>query len=139
MGSERLLLRLYMLDAALFLTHEIDSAYWQEWRLFGIPGGIGLFALIHIPAVLLLVWGLLQLAEARPWGYRIAALLAFVGFAALFIHAGYIATGHPEFRTPVSLAVIVAMAAVSVALGYLVLPRLGRRGSSSGEVADGRD
>jgi len=27
---------LYLLNGAILLTHEIDSAYWQEWQLFGI-------------------------------------------------------------------------------------------------------
>lgn len=34
---------LYLLNFALLFTHEIDSAYWKEWDLFGIPGGIKSF------------------------------------------------------------------------------------------------
>ena len=31
---EQLLLWLYLADAVLLITHEIDSAYWKEWNLF---------------------------------------------------------------------------------------------------------
>jgi hypothetical protein len=33
----------YLTNATLLCVHEIDSAYWHEWSLFGIPGGIQLF------------------------------------------------------------------------------------------------
>ncbi|HEY3317004.1 MAG TPA: DUF6713 family protein [Coriobacteriia bacterium] len=123
------MLRLYMLDFALFAAHEMDSAYWREWDLFRLPGGEAAFVLLHVPLVFLLAWGGRELAEGRPWGDRVAALLALSGFAALFIHGGFIAAGHPEFRTPASAGLIAVMAAVSVALGYLALRRLigGRR------------
>jgi hypothetical protein len=35
---------LYLLNAALLFTHEIDSAFWKEWDLIGIPGGIKFFS-----------------------------------------------------------------------------------------------
>ncbi len=33
-------INLYLLNFALLFTHKIDSAFWKEWELFGIPGGI---------------------------------------------------------------------------------------------------
>ena len=32
--------RLYLANTALLIAHEIDSAYWKEWELFHLPGGI---------------------------------------------------------------------------------------------------
>jgi hypothetical protein len=29
-----------LLNLALLITHEIDSAFWKEWNLFGLPGGV---------------------------------------------------------------------------------------------------
>ena len=48
---------LYLLGISLLIAHEIDSAYWMEWQLFDLPGGIAGFFTIHIPLVALLVWG----------------------------------------------------------------------------------
>lgn len=30
---------IYLLNASVLITHEIDSANWHEWEIFGIPGG----------------------------------------------------------------------------------------------------
>lgn len=117
------MMRLYVLDAALLLAHEIDSAFWHEWALFGF-GDEAFFVLVHIPLVIVVLWGVLELDAGRPWGDRIAALLALTGFAALFIHGSFLARGAAEFRAPVSLVLIGVMAAVSVALGAFAVPRL---------------
>jgi hypothetical protein len=37
---------LYMINCGLLFAHEIDSAFWQEWVLFGIPGGIQVFVVV---------------------------------------------------------------------------------------------
>lgn len=42
MRSTPLLQWLYLLNAAALITHEIDSAYWREWELFGIQVFLGL-------------------------------------------------------------------------------------------------
>ncbi len=31
--------RLYVLNATLLLVHELDSAFWREWDVLGLPGG----------------------------------------------------------------------------------------------------
>jgi hypothetical protein len=40
---------IYMINAILLISHEIDSAYWKEWELFKLPGGIGVFWLHFVP------------------------------------------------------------------------------------------
>lgn len=45
------LLHLYILTITLLVAHQIDSAYWHEWNLFGIPGGIQVFVLLNLPLV----------------------------------------------------------------------------------------
>jgi hypothetical protein len=47
--SHTLLRRLYLANAAFLIADEIDSAYWHEWDLFGLGGGIGGFVLLHVP------------------------------------------------------------------------------------------
>src|SRR5512146_2873166 len=47
-GGERRLEALYASAFLLLIVHEIDSAYWHEWNLFGIPGGIQAFLLANV-------------------------------------------------------------------------------------------
>ena len=49
------LLWLYLTNAVLLINHEIDSAYWKEWELFRLPGGIAGFLLLHSPLLHFLV------------------------------------------------------------------------------------
>jgi len=30
---------IYLTNSVLLINQEIDSAYWKEWKLFGLPGG----------------------------------------------------------------------------------------------------
>ena len=44
---EKILFWIYLANAVLLISHEIDSAYWKEWDLFKLPGGITGFLIIH--------------------------------------------------------------------------------------------
>ena len=48
---------LYLLNCALLFSHEIDSAYWQEWDLFGLPGGIQLFLVLNLLLLVVALYG----------------------------------------------------------------------------------
>jgi hypothetical protein len=47
--ADRRLAKLYMLNLALLATHEIDSAYWHEWEMFHLPGGVQGFLAAGFP------------------------------------------------------------------------------------------
>ena len=47
---------LYLLNFALLFSHEIDSAFWKEWDLFGIPGGIQVFLFLNFLLLLVALW-----------------------------------------------------------------------------------
>ena len=49
---------IYLINAVLLINHEIDSAYWKEWELFRLPGGITGFLVIHFPLLFLVLHGL---------------------------------------------------------------------------------
>lgn len=108
--------RLYWLTAALLVVHEIDSAYWREWELFGLPGGVELFLALHVPLVLLVLWGYQQVIAGSRAGVRMAALVGALGVATGAVHGTFLARGAAEFRTPASLAVIVATVLAGAAL-----------------------
>ena len=108
------LIMVYLVNATLLIVHEIDSAYWQEWKLFKLPGGLALFLCLHIPLVLLVLLGLLLLAWGSYAGLVISGILGLAGIFAFIIHMVFIARGRPEFKVPVSIAILLATLICSV-------------------------
>ena len=108
------LIWLYIINSVLLIVHEIDSAYWQEWKLFKLPGGITFFLVIHLPLVFLILWGLVQLQQNNLAGYAISMLLAVAGIFAFTIHMVFMAKGNREFKTPLSIVLLIAILAVSI-------------------------
>lgn len=117
---------LFATEAALLLAHEIDAAYWHEWDLFGLPGGVQLFVTIHIPLVIVVFWGFARLPAHGRGGYVTAFVLGFAGVAAAIIHGGFLLAGDPSFRLPVSLAVLAAGVLVGIPLMALSARELRR-------------
>jgi hypothetical protein len=115
----QVLLWLYLVNATLLIVHEIDSAYWKEWELFRLPGGPGLFLLLHLPLVFLILWGLLAVSGQTRAGLLISLLLAAGGIFAFGIHTYFIKKGHPEFRSLVSRGLLAAMLPVSLVQGWV--------------------
>ena len=106
---------LYLANSVLLITHEIDSAYWQEWKMFGIPGGVNGFLILHIPLVFLLLYGLVLVFQQAFSGLIFSFLLSFAGIFAFIVHTLYIRLGREEFRTLVSLGILIASFIVSLA------------------------
>ncbi len=116
-----MLRKLYLVNAALLTVHEIDSAYWREWELFHLPGGSSAFLALHVPVVVLVLWGYGQLLSGSQAGLWMSVALACAGVLALLIHGSFLLLGRPEFRTAASLAALAAAGLVSfVQLGVAV-------------------
>lgn len=126
--------RLYLLNAAILFTHEIDSAYWHEWELFGIPGGIQVFNVLNFALLLVFLYGFGRVVEGARDGYVFSALLAGAGLFAVGAHSYFIFAGRPEFLLPVSLALLAATFVVSLAQGYLAIAVLRRGAAYSTDV-----
>ncbi len=77
---------LYVLNATLLLLHEIESAYEREWEILKLPGRITGFLLMHIPIILLLFYGLIELHEGTVIGSILAAVFGFSGLLPLMVH-----------------------------------------------------
>lgn len=112
--NSRLLRHLYLANAAVLITHEIDSAYWQEWKLFGMPGGVQLFLILNLLLVVLVLHGFQGLLLQRPHGRTISWLLAAGGLFAVVFHGSYLLLGDPGFRLPVSLGLLMATGVLSL-------------------------
>jgi hypothetical protein len=106
---------LYLANATLLTVHEIDSAYRQEWKLFRLPGGISFFLVLHLPLVFLMLYGLVQVHQESLAGQIFSLVLSLAGIFAFSIHTFFTYRGHPEFKTPVSVLILIATLGVSVA------------------------
>ena len=102
MGTEnmyKLLTLIYLINATLLIVHEIDSAYWEEWKLFGLPGGLQGFLLIHVPLIALILYGLLEVNVRSLQGNIISMVVGFGGIFAFSIHTNFIRKGNDQFNT----------------------------------------
>jgi hypothetical protein len=110
----------YMVNLALLFTHEIDSAYWQEWNLFGLPGGIQLFLILNLILLLITLYGFSALMNNQRSGFVIAMILSLSGLFAFSIHSYFIVTGHSEFTLPASETLLLFILLVSLIQGILI-------------------
>ena len=97
---------IYLINATLLITHEIDSAYWEEWKLFGIPSGITTFLLLHLPILFFVLYGLILIYENTFAGLIFSFILAISGIFAFSIHTYFMRRGHDEFKTTISRLIL---------------------------------
>jgi len=105
---------LYLINAVLLINHEIDSAYWKEWDLFKLPGGLAGFLLLHFPLLFIILYGLAVVAWQRPSGLWFSVLLSAGGIFAFGIHTYFLKQGREEFDQPVSKFILWATLIVSL-------------------------
>ena len=104
---------LYLTNAILLITHEIDSAFWKEWELFKLPGGIGGFLIMHIPLLFVILYGLVLVSQQSFLGLVVSLILCAGGIFAFCIHTAFIRRGRHEFNTPISRLILTLMFGVS--------------------------
>ena len=110
----RVLFWIYLVNAVLLINHEIDSAYWQEWELFRLPGGITGFLLLHVPILFLVLYGLVLLHQQTIAGLILSLVLSFGGLFAFSIHTYFLRQGRDEFKLPLSRFILAATLVVSL-------------------------
>jgi len=109
-----LLFWIYLVNAVLLINHEIDSAYWKEWELFKIPGGITGFLVIHFPLLFLVLFGLVQVYKETATGLIFSLILSCAGIFAFGIHMFFIKKGRKEFKVPISIFILASTLILSM-------------------------
>ena len=109
-----LLFWLYISNAVLLINHEIDSAYWREWELFKLPGGITGFLLLHFPILFFVLYGLVLVTRNISSGLIFSLILSLGGLFAFTIHTYFLRKGRPQFNTLISRVIIWLILTVSV-------------------------
>jgi hypothetical protein len=105
---------IYLVNAILLIIHEIESAYWKEWDLFRLPGGITGFLLIHLPLLFIILWGLVVTFEGSEWTPAFSVLLSLGGIFAFSIHTYFLRKGKSGFDLPISKILLYAILLVSL-------------------------
>ncbi|MGG6265326.1 DUF6713 family protein [Leptolyngbya sp. AN03gr2] len=114
MSTKSILPWLYLVNATVLITHQIDAAYWHEWDLFGMPGGVQLNLLLNIPLVMLMLFGQQCLIQGRAAGIVFSWLLVAAGIIAISIHSYFLLQGDQSFRLPVSLGLLATTSFLSL-------------------------
>lgn len=116
--------RWYTATLLSLIVHQIDAAYWHEWDMFHVPGGIQGFLLFNTLAVGLLLHGYRQVVLRTPKARRYALLCGCIGVLTALLHAGFALAGHHEFNLPLSIATIIAcLTTGSMLLSRALRPR----------------
>lgn len=106
---------LYLINSVLLINHEIDSAYWNEWKLFHLRGGITVFLIIHFPLLFIILYGLVEVYKQSLMGLVLSVILSAGGIFAFSIHSYFIRRGNPEFSLPLSRFILIATLITSLA------------------------
>jgi hypothetical protein len=113
--SIQLLFWLYLANTVLLILHEMDSAYWKEWELFGLPGGITVFLLLHVPLYPVGLYGLVLLSQGAPAGFILSLVIGAAGILAFGLHTFFLLKGRREFHTVTSKSILALLLLVSLA------------------------
>jgi hypothetical protein len=110
-----LLFWLYLINLVWLILHEMDSAYWKEWELFRLPGGVAGFLAVHFPLYLAALYGLVEVSRPTVIGLILALVLGAAGVGAFGIHTYFLRRGHPEFNTSASKLILGGWLVMSLA------------------------
>jgi hypothetical protein len=106
MKYQTIAVKLYLINLSLLATHEIDSAFWHEWKLFHLPGGINLFLILNLIILTVFLIGFEKVVNWKKGSWTYSFLLSFSGIFAFSIHSYFILQGNHEFTTVISFTIL---------------------------------
>ncbi len=77
---------LYIVNATLLLLHEIESAYEKEWEILKLPGKITGFLILHIPIIILIFYGLIEIQKNSTIGLIFGIVTGIGGVIPFIVH-----------------------------------------------------
>ncbi len=111
---------LYMLNATLLLLHEIESGYEREWEILGLPGKLAGFLILHVPVILFLFYGLLEMEKRTQTG-SILGIVAGIGGIMPFLVHKILVNKKGHFDSPLSNLIIYLNALTGIGMIVLLL------------------
>ena len=110
----------FIINATLLILHEIESAYWKEWEILKLPGGITGFIVIHIPVLLLMLYGLVEVEKRSAAGNILSLVFGIVGLFPFVVHM-LLVKKNDRFNLPISTVLLYANAVFGILLLVLTV------------------
>jgi len=109
---------IYILNATLLVLHEIESGYEKEWEILKLPGKITGFLLLHIPLIIFMFYGLLEIDRLSGIGLICGVVWGLGGVVPFAVHKVFVRKkGH--FGLWISNGLIYLNVLTGLALAYL--------------------
>lgn len=106
---------LFVANAVVLITHQIDAAFWHEWEMFRLPGGNQLNLILNLPILALVLLAHREVVRGSTRARGAHRVLAFLGFLTVAVHSTFhFVLGAEQFVQPVSIGLIVATAILSI-------------------------
>lgn len=102
------------LNLAIIITHQIDAAYWHEWDMFMMPGGVQLFNVLNLLIFLLLLPCYAAAIARRSSGFAGSLVIAGGSSLIFLFHSGFALAGFSQFHLPVSVMLIGSSIVISL-------------------------
>jgi hypothetical protein len=117
---------IYLINSVILIIHEIDSAYWQEWKLFCLDEKVDIkgFLIIHFPVLFAVLLGIILIDKEMTGGYIISLLVAAGGIFAFFFHFYHLRKGRHEFNNWLSKLILLLTLPVSLLQMVLTIIKL---------------
>ena len=96
----------YLATMCFLIFHQIDAAYWREWDMFFLPGGIQGYLLFNIAIIPVLILGYKNVVESSKLAVRYAYFCSGLGVTTFVVHAIFLVLGYDQFKLPLSLVII---------------------------------
>lgn len=106
--------RVAALNLSLVMAHQADAAYWKEWEMFGLLGGIQMFTIFNFAAFMFLLWLFIAVITRQRKGLLSSLTISILSGVILPIHAMFAFAGFTQFHLPISIVVIVFTFVVSI-------------------------
>lgn len=115
--------RPYFWTLLFLILHQIDAAYWHEWDMFHLPGGVQGYLAFNFAALAVVLAGYRHVLLNTPGARLFAGICAALGVLTFGIHAGFAVAGMTQFHLPLSKAII----ALCLCCAVLLLRAMRRR------------
>jgi len=98
--------RSYFWTMLCLILHQIDAAYWKEWEMFHVPGGVQGFLVFNLAAIAVVLAGYRHVLLGTERAPFYAGVCAALGVGTCLIHVGFALAGQEQFHLPLSTAII---------------------------------
>ena len=112
---------IYAVNLSLLSTHQADAAFFREWDVFGVPGGLPFFLSFNVFAMTFLALGLIHVAQNGVQWRLVSLLCAATGTLTVAVHVVFLRVAPAAFSTKTSTLLFIAIASVSALQAKLAL------------------